>query len=127
VPQWGYASAMTEYFYAHQIRIFDYPCTREIRSTVRRECQRRPVQIKHYSGAAPRRMVREARPVGEKHFKHSGDGIRQCIEWLLEWTAGDSSAIAVAIEVPHGAMVEGMIENSLAVFAIRSAGTCHTF
>ena len=25
VSQWGYASAMTEYFYAHQMRIFDYP------------------------------------------------------------------------------------------------------
>jgi transposase len=56
--------------------------------------------------------------LGAKQFAHSGDGIRQCIEWLLEQAAGDSSAVAVAIEVPHGAMVESLIENSLAVFAI---------
>ena len=25
VPGWCYASGMTDYFYAHRIRIFDYP------------------------------------------------------------------------------------------------------
>jgi transposase len=56
--------------------------------------------------------------IGEKKFEHSGDGIRQCIDWILKLAAGDASAVAVAIEVPHGAMVESLIENSLAVFAI---------
>jgi transposase len=56
--------------------------------------------------------------LGEKQFEHSGDGIRQCIEWLLHWAAGDASSLAVGIEVPHGAMVESLIENKLAVFAI---------
>lgn len=56
--------------------------------------------------------------LGEKQFEHSGDGIRQCIEWLLESAGGNGSSLAAAIEVPHGAMVESLIENNLAVFAI---------
>jgi len=56
--------------------------------------------------------------LGKERFEHSGDGIRQCIDWLLQLAGGDSSAVAAAIEVPHGAMVEGLIENQLAVFAI---------
>src|ERR1035438_5435898 len=56
--------------------------------------------------------------VREKKIEHSGDGIRQGIEWLLELACGDGSSLAVAIEMPHGAMVESLIENNLAVFAI---------
>ena len=56
--------------------------------------------------------------LGEKQVEHSGDGIRECINWLLQLAGGDASSIAVAIEVPHGAVVESLIENNLAVFAI---------
>jgi transposase len=56
--------------------------------------------------------------LGKKHVEHSGDGIRQFIDWLLQMAGGDTSSIAVAIEVPHGAMVESLIENNLTVFAI---------
>jgi transposase len=54
----------------------------------------------------------------EKEVEHSGEGIRQCIDWVLKLAEGDVSAVAVAIEVPHGAMVESLIESNLAVFAI---------
>ena len=56
--------------------------------------------------------------LGKKQVEHSGDGIRQFIDWLLQMAGGDASSIAVAIEVPHGAMVESLIENNVAVFAI---------
>jgi transposase len=56
--------------------------------------------------------------LGEKQFEHSGAGIQKCIDWLLQLAGGDASAIAVAIEVPHGAVVESLIENHLAVFAL---------
>jgi hypothetical protein len=36
---------------------------------------------------------------------HRGEGIRQCIEWSLERAGGKGSSLAVAIEVPHGAIV----------------------
>jgi hypothetical protein len=54
----------------------------------------------------------------EKRVEHSGEGIRQCIDWVLKMAAGDAGSVAVAIEVPHGAMVESLIESKLAVFAI---------
>jgi transposase len=56
--------------------------------------------------------------LGKKRVEHSGDGIRECIDWVLQMAGGIASSIAVAIEVPHGAMVESLIENNLAVFAI---------
>lgn len=56
--------------------------------------------------------------IGEKKIAHNGDGIRQCIEWLLQLAGDDASLLAVSIEVPHGAMVESLIEANLAVFAL---------
>jgi transposase len=56
--------------------------------------------------------------LGEKQVEHSGNGIRQCIDWLLALAGGDASSVAVAIEVPRGAMVESLMENNLTVFAI---------
>src|SRR4029077_13763841 len=63
-------------------------------------------------------MDANGKVLGEKKFEHSGDGIRECIDWLLEIAGGVASSVAVAIEVPHGAMVESLIENNLTVFAI---------
>ena len=41
VPKWCYASGMTEYFYAHQIRIFDYPKWAEpLRDAIRKNMER---------------------------------------------------------------------------------------
>ena len=57
-------------------------------------------------------------PLGNKRVEHSGEGIREGIDWLLQVAGGDASRLNVAIEVPHGAMVESLIENNLAVFAI---------
>lgn len=56
--------------------------------------------------------------IGKKRVEHSGEGIGECIDWLQQVAGGDAHAIAVAIEVPRGAMVESLIENNLAVFAI---------
>jgi len=55
---------------------------------------------------------------GKKQVEHSGEGIHQCIDWALKVAGGDASTVAIAIEVPHGAMVESLIENKVAVFAI---------
>jgi transposase len=54
----------------------------------------------------------------KKQVEHSGDGIRECIAWLLQRAGGQASSIAVAIEITRGAMVESLIENQLAVFAL---------
>ena len=38
--------------------------------------------------------------------------------WLLDRTAADPESIAIAIEVPHGAVVEGLLLAGFAVFSI---------
>ena len=41
VPQWGYASGMTEYFYARRMRIFDYPrWAQPLRDAIRQNAER---------------------------------------------------------------------------------------
>src|SRR5271166_6560840 len=59
------------------------------------------------------------RKIGEKIFKHSGEGLAEMAAWLL--TAGgaaSSSQINVAIETPHGPVVETLIERGFTIHAI---------
>ena len=53
---------------------------------------------------------------GTRSFKHSGDGLAELCDWLVE--RGDPPSIAVAIEVPHGSVVETLLDRGFAVFAI---------
>lgn len=61
-------------------------------------------------------MNAEGARLGTNAFKHSGDGLADLCTWLLK--LGDPASIAVAIEVPHGAVVETLLEHGFAVFAI---------
>ena len=54
--------------------------------------------------------------VGARAFKHSGDGMADLCAWLLD--KGKPGSIAIAIEVPHGAVVETLLERGFAVFSI---------
>ena len=59
------------------------------------------------------------RKIGEKIFKHSGEGLAEMAAWLLTASgAASSSQIYVAIEVPHGPVVETLIERGLTIHAI---------
>lgn len=49
-------------------------------------------------------------------FKHSGDGLAELCTWLQK--LGDPASTAVAIEMPHGAVVETLLDRGFAVFAI---------
>jgi hypothetical protein len=42
---------------------------------------------------------------GERRFPHSGAGLAELSDWLLS-IAGAANAVAVAIEVPHGPIVD---------------------
>jgi transposase len=53
---------------------------------------------------------------GEKAFSHGGAGLSAMCDWLLA-TSG-ATAIAVAIEVPHGPVVETLLERGFRVHAI---------
>jgi len=59
------------------------------------------------------------RKIGEKIFKHSGEGLAEMAAWLLAASgAGSPSQIHIAIEVPHGPVVETLIERGFTVHAI---------
>ena len=59
------------------------------------------------------------RKIGEKIFKHSGEGLAEMAAWLLAASgAGSSSQVYAAIEVPHGPVVETLIERGFMVHAI---------
>jgi hypothetical protein len=47
--------------------------------------------------------------IGERAFAHGGPGLAELCAWLLTMTRGAPTAIAVAIEVPHGPIVETLL------------------
>jgi transposase len=55
--------------------------------------------------------------VGERAFPHGGAGLAALCDWLVS-IAGDSSVVAVAIEVPHGPVVDALLDRGFAVHAI---------
>ena len=59
------------------------------------------------------------RKIAEKVFKHGGEGLAGMAAWLMAMShAGEAGHIQVAIEVPHGPVVETLIERGFKVHAI---------
>jgi transposase len=57
--------------------------------------------------------------VSQKTFRHSGEGLAELAAWLLKASAADEPGqVFIAIEVPHGPVVETLIERGFAVHAI---------
>jgi transposase len=56
--------------------------------------------------------------VGERDVDHSGTGLSELCDWLLAKTGATPGQIAVAIETPHGPVVEVLLERGFAVHAI---------
>jgi Transposase len=54
---------------------------------------------------------------GKREFPHGGAGLTGLDDWLLS-IAGAASAVAVAIEVPHGPIIDSMIDRGFVVHAI---------
>ena len=55
--------------------------------------------------------------VGERAFAHGGAGLAALCDWLVSM-AGDPGSVAVAIEVPHGPVVDALLDRGFAVHAI---------
>jgi transposase len=55
--------------------------------------------------------------VGERAFAHGGAGLVALCDWLVS-LAGDPGSVAVAIEVPHGPVVDVLLDRGFAVHAI---------
>lgn len=61
----------------------------------------------------------EGRRIGERVFKHTGEGLAEMTAWLLATSgAAEPGQIDIAIEVPHGPVVETLIEREFNVHAI---------
>jgi transposase len=56
--------------------------------------------------------------VGQRDVDHSGAGLSELCDWLLAKTDATPGQIAVAIETPHGPVVEALLERGFAVYAI---------
>src|SRR5882724_8334476 len=52
----------------------------------------------------------ERRRVGERAVDHDGASLARLATWLWTVSAGQPQRVAVAIEVPRGAIVEGLLE-----------------
>src|SRR3712207_2359964 len=55
--------------------------------------------------------------VGERAFAHDGAGLVALCDWLVS-LAGGPGSVAVAIEVPHGPVVDALLDHGFAVHAI---------
>jgi transposase len=61
----------------------------------------------------------DGRKIGEKVFKHGGEGLTEMAAWLMATsTATEPGQVHVAIEVPHGPVVETLIERGFKAHAI---------
>ena len=61
----------------------------------------------------------DGRDVGEKIFGHGGAGLGELVAWLMAKSgAADPGQIHVAIEVPHGPVVETLLERRFSVYAV---------
>jgi transposase len=54
----------------------------------------------------------------ERAVEHSGRGLAEFMDWLGGLCHAQPQSVAVAIETPRGAVVEGLIERGFCVFAI---------
>src|SRR3989454_7746256 len=63
-------------------------------------------------------LDRDRRRVGERVVDHDGASLARLADWLWTWSAGPPQRVAVAIEVPRGAMVEGLRERGFPLLAL---------
>lgn len=56
--------------------------------------------------------------VGERSFKHGGEGMSELATWILDLTKAPPDAVHIAIEVPHGPVVESLMERGFHVNSI---------
>lgn len=61
---------------------------------------------------------REGKKIAERSVTHSGAGVQQFLLWLREVIAAPAEQVAVAIEMPAGAIIEALVEHNYRGFSI---------
>ncbi len=60
----------------------------------------------------------EGRVLGERAFRHGGAGLAEMADWLVAATKAEPQVIGIAIEVPHGPVVETLMERGFTVHSL---------
>jgi transposase len=63
-------------------------------------------------------LNREGTLVEERWIEHSGSGLADLVSWLRSKTSASPAEIAVALEIPRGAIAEMLMEQRFAVFSL---------
>ena len=58
------------------------------------------------------------RKISERNVSHSGPGIQDFLDWIIQKAGHDVDRLAVCIEVPRGAIVEALLDRCYSVFSI---------
>ena len=56
--------------------------------------------------------------LGNRSLNHDGAGLAAMADWILARAAASADTIGVAIEVPHGPVVDAMMERGFAVHSL---------
>jgi transposase len=60
----------------------------------------------------------QGRDCGRRVVEHSGPGLQELADWLVEQSGGRPEQVAVAIEVTRGPVVESLLARRIAVFGV---------
>ena len=63
-------------------------------------------------------LARDGKLVGMRDIEHGGAGLSEFCDWLLAKAESPPERICIAIEVPHGPIVECLLERGFQVFSI---------
>lgn len=54
----------------------------------------------------------------QRRFEHSGKGMAALVSWLMDLCERQPATVAIAIERPHGVLIDALLEHGFAVFSI---------
>ena len=63
-------------------------------------------------------MDREGNKIAERPVTHSGAGLQQFLVWLGEVVPVPPEQVAVALEMPAGAIIETLVEHNYRAFSL---------
>ena len=63
-------------------------------------------------------LDQERRVIERRSVEHSGNGIAQLVDQLMKHSENHPELVAVAIEIPRGAVVESLVERKFAVYSL---------
>jgi transposase len=61
---------------------------------------------------------RDGQPLGAREVRHRGEELARMADWVIALAQGHAAVVAVAIETPHGAIVDTLLDRGCHVFSI---------